>query len=278
MPARNRRGRRQYKDMFRIGVLIIACAAVASAQDAGGDWPFYGHDAAGTKYSPLDLINRSNVNKLAVAWTFHTGDIYAGSRGGLRGRASAFETTPLYVDGTLFVTTPFGRVIALEPETGKQIWAFDPHIDKQAGYGDFANRGVATWRQPDTGKRRIFIATVDARLFALDAITGAPLPDFADDGHIDLRQGLRLPPKEKSEYEETSPPTVVGDVIVIGSGVADNGRTDMASGEVRGYDARTGKLLWTFDPMPGTRTGAANAWSIMTADAARNFVFVPTGS
>jgi quinoprotein glucose dehydrogenase len=262
----------------RIGVLMIACGAAALAQNTDGDWPVYGHDPAGTKYSPLALIDRANVGKLAAAWTFHTGDLYAGSQGGLRGKASAFETTPIYVDGKLFVTTPFGRVIALEPETGRQIWAFDPHVDIQAGYGDFANRGVAIWRQPNTGKRRIFVATIDARLFALDAATGTPLPDFANDGHLDLRQGLRLPPKEKSEYEETSPPTVVGDVVVVGSAVADNARTDMASGEVRGYDVRTGKPLWTFDPMPGTRTGAANAWSILTADASRNLLFVPTGS
>jgi len=138
----------------------------------------------GAKYSPLALINRANAGRLGVAWTYHTKDMYVGSKGGLRGKASAFETTPVYADGTLFITTAFGRVIALEPETGKEKWAFDPHIDTQAGYGDFANRGVATWRDAKSGKRTVFVATIDARLIALDAATGHPLPGFANDGQI----------------------------------------------------------------------------------------------
>jgi quinoprotein glucose dehydrogenase len=217
-------------------------------------------------------------DRFSVAWTFHVGDMYEGSRGGLRGKASAFESTPVYADGTLYVTTAFGRVIALDPDAGTQKWAFDPHIDTHAGYGDFANRGVSTWRDAKTGQRTIFIGTIDARLFALDAATGHPLPGFANDGHVDLKQGLRLPVKGPSEYEETSAPAVIGDIIVVGSGIADNIRTDMPSGEVRAYDVRSGKLLWTFDPMPGTRTGAANAWSRITPDPENNLVFVPTGS
>ena len=246
------------------GLFIYAMALSAQVND-------------GAKYSPLKSINRATVAGLAVAWTFHTGDIYTGSKGGLRGKQSAFETVPLFVDNTLFITTPFGRVIALEPETGKQKWAFDPVVDKQAGWGDFANRGVATWVDPE-GKRRLFVATIDARLFALDALTGHPIPGFANEGHYDLKQGLRLPVKEASEYEETSAPAVIGDVIVVGSAIADNGRTDMPSGEVRAFDVRTGKLLWTFDPLAGTRTGAANAWSTITPDPENGIVFVPTGS
>ena len=220
----------------------------------------------------------SAQDRFPVAWTFHVGDMYAGSKGGLRGKASAFETTPVYADGTLYVTTAFGRVIALDPDAGTQKWAFDPKVDTHAGYGDFANRGVATWRDAKTGKRTIFIATIDARLFALDALTGHPLPGFANDGHVDLKQGLRLPVKDPGEYEETSAPAVIGDIIVVGSAIADNGRTDMPSGEVRAYDVGSGNLLWTFDPMPGTRTGAANAWSRITPDPENNLVFVPTGS
>ncbi len=232
----------------------------------------------GAKYSPLDQINTTNVAQLQPAWTFRTGDLYLGEKGGFRGRASAFETTPLYADNTLFLTTAFCRVIALNPVTGKQIWDFDPKIDVKAGYGDFANRGVATW--VGAGKRRLFLATVDARLIALDAATGRPIAGFSKGGTIDLTQGLRIPllPSARSEYEETSPPAVIGDVVVVGSGIADNGRTDLPSGEVRGFDVRTGKLLWTFDPLPGTRTGGANAWSLITADPPNNLVFVPSGS
>ncbi|MEP6715730.1 MAG: pyrroloquinoline quinone-dependent dehydrogenase [Terriglobia bacterium] len=232
----------------------------------------------GARYFPFRQVNRSNVARLKVAWTFHTGDIYVGSRGGLRGKASAFESTPLYVGGVLYVTTPFGRVIALDAEHGTQKWAFDPHIDQRAGYGDFANRGVAQWLDPKSHRRTLFIGTIDGRLFAIDAASGRPLPNFANDGGIDLKKGLRLPVQEAGEYEETAAPAVIGDVVVVGSAIADNGRTDMPSGEVRGYDVRTGRLLWTFDPMPGTRTGAANAWSAITPDPEHGLVFVPTGS
>jgi quinoprotein glucose dehydrogenase len=232
----------------------------------------------GAKYSPLDQINTANVTQLQPAWTFHTGDLYLGNRGGFRGRASAFETTPLYADGKLFITTGFCRVLALDPVTGRQIWAFDPKIDIKAGYGDFANRGVATW--VSGGKRRLFIATIDARLIALDAADGHVITSFGRKGTVDLTQGLRIPVRSQSpeEYEETSPPAVIGDLVIVGSGVSDNGRTDMPSGEVRAYDVRSGKLVWTFDPLPGTRTGGANAWTLITPDPPNNLVFVPTGS
>ena len=256
---------------------VILCALVVvlagSAADNDGLWPVYGRDAGGSKFSPLASVNRQNVTNLKVAWTFHTGDLYEPKNGD---RKSQFESTPLFIDGTLFVTTPFGRVIALDPDSGRQRWSYDPKVDVTAGYGDFANRGVATWS--DRHQRRIFIATIDARLIALNASTGQPFPDFGDNGQINLKNGLRLPVKDASEYEETSPPAIIGDVVIVGSGIADNGRTDMPSGEVRAYDVRTGKRKWTFDPMPGSRTGAGNAWSVISVDAERNLVFVPTGS
>lgn len=233
----------------------------------------YGRDPGGTRFSPLANVNRENVTSLKIAWTFHTGDLYQPKNGG---RKSQFECTPLFVDGTLFVTTAFGRVLALDPESGRQLWSYDPKVDVTAGYGDFANRGAATWS--DGRQRRIFIATIDARLIALNASTGQPFPDFGDNGQINLKNGLRIPVKNVSEYEETSPPAIVGNVIIVGSGIGDNDRTDMPSGEVRGYDVRTGKRKWTFDPLPGTRTGAGNAWSVISVDVERNLVFVPTGS
>jgi quinoprotein glucose dehydrogenase len=190
------------------------------------------------------------------------------------------------VDGTLFLSTPLGRVIALDPVTGKARWTYDPHIDKDEGYGDFANRGVSTWKSPQ-GIRYLFDATIDARMIALNAATGAEIYS------VDLRKGLRIAPRWFSGYEETSPPAVIGDTLVIGSAVADNGSTTQASGEVRGYDAATGKLRWTWDPIPqnpadaayatwkngsAAHTGAANAWSVIAADPQRNLVFVPVGS
>src|SRR5260370_17740152 len=147
------------------------------------------------------------------------------------------------------------------------------------GYVDFASGGVSTWR---SGKqRRIFVATIDARLIGLDAASGKPAPSFGDNGIVSLRQGLRIPPRPErfADYEETSPPAIVGDTIVIGSGVADNGSVTQPSGEVRGYDAVTGKLKWTWHPIDGINApGAANTWSIIAADPQRGLVFLPTTS
>ncbi|HEX3682637.1 MAG TPA: pyrroloquinoline quinone-dependent dehydrogenase [Bryobacteraceae bacterium] len=269
-------------------LLALACAGLILAAETG-DWSYYGRDPGGQRFSPLTAINRSNVKSLKIAWTFRTGDIYAPKDGS---KPTQFEATPLYVDRTLFLSTPLGRVFALDPVTGNQRWSYDSHVDKDKGYGDNANRGVSTWKSPN-GQRRIYIATIDARLIALDAATGKLCPDFGDNGIVNLRNGLRIAPHWYSDYEETSPPAIVGNTIVIGSAVADNGSTAQASGEVRAFDALTGKLKWSWDPIPqdpralgadtwkngsAARTGAANAWSVIAADPARNLVFVPTGS
>ena len=194
------------------------------------------------------------------------------------GNKSAFETTPIFVGGALYLTTAFGRVIALNPTTGAEKWAFDPKSNLTAGWGDFANRGVAAWVDSRTKQRHLFVATIDARLICVDAEDGSVCPAFVVNGIVNLRTGLRTAPHADWEYEETSPPCVIGDLIVVGSAIADNNRTDAASGEVRAFDVRTGKLIWTWDPMPGRKTGAGNAWSIISADAERNLIFVPTGS
>ncbi len=273
-------------------LMLLICAgwllyAAASAPDPG-DWPVFGHDPGGQRFSSLTAINRSNVSMLKVAWTFRTGDAYQPKHS----KPTAFETTPLYIGGTLYLGTPLGRVMALDPLNGRERWAYDPHIDKDAGYGDYSHRGVSAWQSP-SGKLRIFIATIDAHLISLDAATGKLCSDFGDNGILDLRRNLRLAPHGFADYEETSPPAVVGNTIIVGSAVADNGSTDQASGEVRGFDAITGKLRWTWDPIPqdprdpaargwtsgsAAHTGAGNAWSVIAADPARNLVFVPTGS
>ncbi len=254
---------------------FLVAAALLFGADRG-DWPFYGHDAGGMRYSPLTEISRSNVSSLKVAWTFHTGDAYVPEDGS---KPTQFEATPLYVDEKLFVSTPLGRVFALDPVTGKSVWVFDAHVQKDKGYGDFANRGVSTWVSRD-GKRRIFLATIDARLIALDAATGTPCEDFGDGGTVDLRKGLLIAPHWFAAYEETSPPAVVGDLVIVGSAVADNTRADQPSGEVRAYEAKTGKLVWTWEPLlkDASRVGAANAWSVIAVDAGRKLVYVPTGS
>lgn len=269
--------------------LLPAITAFALlAADGNGTWPSYGNDPGGQRYSPLKSINRDNVSQLKVAWTFRTGDAYKPAHGA----PTRFQATPIYVDGTLFVSTPLGRVIALNPVTGKQQWAYDGKVPRDGGYGDYGNRGLSTWVSP-SGDRHLYIATIDARLIAIDAKTGAACNDFGDNGIVNLRTGLRLPPLQFGDYEETSPPAVVGGTIVVGSAIADNAATNQASGEVRGFDAATGKLKWTWDPIPqsnkpviekswgkgsNTKTGGANAWSVIAADPARGLVFVPTGS
>ena len=268
---------------FACSLLILG--ALLAAQD--GDWPAYGRDPGGERFSPLDAIRRGNVASLQVAWTFRTGDAYEPKSG----RPTAFEATPLHVDGTLYLSTPVGRVIALDPVDGRQRWAFDAMAPREKGYGDFASRGVSTWRRGS--ERRIFVATIDARLIALDAKTGKPIPGFGEQGTVDLRKGLRIGPAGFADYEVTSPPAVIGNTVVVGSAIADGTSNIHPSGEVRGFDAITGRLKWTWDPVPqdpsavggdswkGTsaaRAGSANAWSVIAADPARNLVFVPTSS
>jgi quinoprotein glucose dehydrogenase len=276
--------------------LVLALAGVIAAWGApaipqtSAEWPAWGRDPGGQRFSPLATIDRGNVRTLKVAWTFRTGDAYQPKDS----RPTAFEATPIYVDGTLYLSTPLGRILALDPVTGRQRWAYDAKIRKDMGYGDFASRGVSTWKSP-SGQRRIFLATIDARLIAVDAATGKPCADFGENGAVDLRRGLRIPPAPDgyADYEETSPPAVIGDMIVVGSGIADNNDVSAPSGEVRGFDAVTGKLKWTWDPIPqdpkapgaetwkngsAKRTGAANAWSVIAADPERGLVFVPTGS
>jgi quinoprotein glucose dehydrogenase len=265
-----------------ISVIALCIAQAAGAQSSSTEWRAYGYDALGSRYSPLTQINRENVSRLQVAWTYNSGEPLP-----TRDRRRSLEVTPLVVEGVMYISTPLGKVIALDPTTGKEKWRHDAKVDATVRFGDFTNRGVSYWNG------RIILATTDARLIALDAVSGAPSVGFGSNGVVDLRPGLRNAPFEFAEYEVTSPPAIINDLIVVGSAVADNNRTDAASGEVRAYDARTGALRWAWDPVPqssadrahatweganGHRTGAANAWSVIAADAARDMVYVPTSS
>lgn len=277
--------------------LIVLCTVAAAfpmrafsqaLPDSG--WPTYGHDPGGMRYSPLAKINRDNVSKLKVAWVFHTGDVQDSPDGGKR---SGFETTPILVDGTLYITTGFNRVVALDPATGRQKWSYDPKIARNLEYGDgFVNRGATAWLDTwrPTGKAcrtRIFEATQDARLIALDAANGKPCADFGKSGEISLRDVSGYSP---GRYHMTSPPAVIDDVVIVGSAINDNERVDMPAGTVRAFDARSGAQRWSWDPIPPKtahtnggkfakwETGAANAWSIMAVDQQRDLVFIPTGS
>src|SRR5256885_1816964 len=250
--------------------------SLAQAAPRTGDWPAYGHDAGGTRYSPLAEITPGNVARLRVAWVYRTGDY-------LRDR-SRFEAAPLVVDGTLYVSTPLGHVIALDPERGIERWRYDARVSLEGDYGDFANRGVATWLDQTRGtalpcRRRIFLATVDARLIALDARTGRPCGDFGAGGEVDLAGGVADAPAYHWEYGVTSPPAVASGLVIVGAAVSDNQRVDAPEGVVRAFDARSGRLRWGWGPVPPPRSARpAPARSVPSTDPERDLVFVPTGS
>src|SRR5579883_251375 len=259
-----------------MSAIFIALALLA----ADGDWPNYGNDPGGTRYSTLSQINRENVAKLKPAWEYHTGALKPDTH---NNKKAAFEATPILVDGTLYLSTPYDVVIALDPETGKERWKFDPKVDRSANYSEVTSRGVAAWVDP-TGKRtdpchrRIFIGTIDARLISIDAANGKVCPDF---GEIDLTKAVaHFNEGNWHNYQVTSPPAVIGGIVVVGSSIGDNRLAAAERGIVRAFDARSGKLLWTFDPLPeGLKSaGAANAWAAISADPERDLVFIPTGS
>lgn len=275
-------------------MLFVAMGTLAGGQiRPTRDWPVYGGDAEGTRFSPLARITRSNVANLVVAWRYHTGEPAFDLP-----RQPSLQVTPIVVDDVMYIATPLGKVMALDPATGREIWRFDARVNPRGGYGDFATRGVATWvdttlKPGAPCRRRIYLATVDARLISLDASSGYPCVIFGIEGTIGLRDALRMAPAFRAAYQVTSPPVVVNDLVITGSSIADNSRPAPASGEVRAFDARTGALRWTWHPIPqdakdpayatwrddsAARTGAANAWSIMTADSARDLIFVPTSS
>jgi quinoprotein glucose dehydrogenase len=282
--------------LLGLALALLGCGGGAEHAHAGppSDWPFYGRDPGGSRHAPLDEITRENVRELRVAWTHHTGDL--ARMGSFPWRNASFQATPILVDGSLYLCSALHRVVALDPETGAERWSFDPQVDFSIGRADPACRGVSSWLDaaapPGAAcRRRIYLATTDARLFALDAATGRPCAGFGEDGVVALAGGIAN--AQPGRYGVTSPPAVIGDLVVTGSQIGDNQRTDEASGVVRAWDARSGVLRWAWDPVPrdpsdpawdswedgsAARTGAANAWAQLSADPERDLLFVPTGS
>ena len=268
----------------KAGLLVFAALCAQ-----GQDWGHYGGDAGGTRYSPLKQIHRGNVTSLKPAWTYHTGDISDGTEFPVK---SAFESTPLMVEGVLYFVTPFDRLIALEPETGKQLWVFDPKLDKTKPQMLFANRGAAVWS--DGKQKRLFYGTLDGKLWSIEAKTGKAVDSFGIGGSVDLRAGM-LDPNDKRSfgrgYGMTSPPTVYKDVVICGSIVPDT-EAEGPNGDVRAFDARTGKLVWRFHTVaqPGEfgadtwaegsskGRGGTNMWSMASIDVKRGIAFLPLTS
>jgi quinoprotein glucose dehydrogenase len=218
-------------------------------------------------------ITPANVDRLKIVWTYDTGEAIDHFR-----RDPRFEATPVYDNGKLYVSTPGGLVLALDAETGSEVWKTDLHVSRDWNYSDFANRGVTL------GGDTIFVGTADARLVAIDRATGKLRPGFAKEGTIRLTEGLRHAPRYEGEYGVSSPPAFYRgpngrEIVIVGSFVADNSRAQMASGEVRAFDAKTGVLVWTFHPLPeNSPAGAANTWSRIVVDQPNGLVFLPTGS
>ena len=277
--------------LFGVTFLLLSQVHVTAQPARSVEWPAYGNDAGGMRFSPLTQINPQNVKQLTVAWTFRTGELehYKGTDAAEK---AAFEATPVMVDGTLFFSTPTSRVFAIDAATGQQKWMYDPDVYLRQELSEITSRGVSIWPAPNDkaatqgAAKRVFVATLDGRLIALDALTGQPIPTFGKAGSVDLRAGV-------GNISVTSPPAVIGNTIVVGSSMGDNQRFNYERGVVRAYDALTGALRWSWDPIPRQKTdagfdtwqgpnvaqtGAANAWSLISADAERDLVFIPTTS
>lgn len=254
----------------------------ATADAAAHGWPTYGGQAGGTKYSALSQINRNNVDRLKVAWIFHTGDVRQRSPDS---HPTTSEMTPILANGKLYTCTPLNSVIALDPGTGKQIWRFHFNKRPEETVNPVYNcRGVSYWQASDPREaqqpcgKRILEGTDSGYLLALDADTGRLCPQFGDKGRIDLNA---LDYGGEGRVSLISPPAIYRDVAIVGGTIADNRYLDTRDGIVRGFDIRTGKQVWQWNPIPEALTkvtGGANSWGAMSVDLKRGWVFLPTGS
>ena len=272
------------------GILICCCFRIASAQSKTVEWRYYGGEQGGSRYSTLHQINRANVSSLKRAWTYHTGELELGLK--TADFQASFSSTPLVVDGVMYLSTPSSRVIALDAETGTEIWKFDPQANKPRREFN-SHRGVAYWENRAKTDRRILFGTVDGHLIALSAASGKPISEFGDQGFVDLRADGADRFKQDPSWgaRVTSPPVIYKDLVIIGWGLPEY-PAQGPSGDVRAYSVVTGKLIWTFHtvPRPGEpgnetwsgdswrdRTGT-NVWSMMSVDEERGMVFLPIGS
>jgi quinoprotein glucose dehydrogenase len=281
----------------RARLSLIVCSSLVGSPpvNAGSNdgWTHYGGGQHGLQYSSLAQITTENVADLEEAWRFRTGELGEGHR-----EPFAFQANPILVEGKLYFPTGSAIVFALDPATGKEIWRFDAGIDRSLHHAEIANRGVTSWIDETvaagaTCRHRIFVGTLDARLIALDGTTGELCTDFGEHGQLFLDRDVGAEIDEWINYTVTSPPAIVGDLLIVGSAIGDNRSVETELGIVRGIDARNGTERWRWDPIPRTAddpayagwqpdeaaiTGSANAWAPLAADTDLGLVYVPTGS
>ena len=281
--------------MFKSQPLVSASEAVPVKPVAAGEqqknWAHWGNTTHGDRFAALDQINKQNVDQLQVAWVAHTGDIPQSN-----GSGAEDQNTPLQIGDTLYVCTPYSKVLALDVDSGKEKWRYDskataPNWQRCRGLGYYeesqAQVSPAADAQPAACSRRLFLPTTDARLIAIDADNGKLCDAFGDHGIVDLSVGMGE--IKAGYYQQTSTPLVAGNVVVVGGRVADNFSTGEPPGVVRAYDVHTGKLAWAWDPgnpnltgePPAGQTytrGTPNVWSAMSYDAKLNLIYLPTGN
>lgn len=245
-------------------------------------WDSFHGQLNAQKYSPLTQITADNVGKLTKVWEFHTGDV---SDGKGDTPATVWSATPIFANDTLYIGTPFDRLIALDPGTGKEKWHYDTKSSRKAlTQPVLKNRGVSYWqaKNPVTGEacqKMVYMGTVDGKLFALDADSGKPCSGFADNGVLDLNQWNTV--NAKYPLSVLQPPTVVGNHLLVGWAGKDWAYAEAPPGTVFSVNAQTGKLEWTFEAIPAEirkRTGTANVWTHMSADEANGLVYLPVSS
>ena len=271
-------------------LLLHASLSITTGQRPRVEWRFYGGDQGATRYSSIADINRSNVTDLHLAWTWKPGERALPEFGTQPG---TFQNTPLMIDDVLYVSTPYNRVVALDARSGRELWRYDPEPfrDGQPPNGTgFVHRGVAAWRD-EASALRIFINS-RYRLISLDAKSGAPVRSFGDNGIVDLMVGLSWR-GDRRHYTNTSPPIVYRNLVILGNGVGDRlVYPNDLPGDVRAFDARTGRNVWTFHPIPrpgefGNETwendswkytGHTNVWAPMSLDESRGLLYLPVST
>ena len=276
----------------RIALLLVWTIAAPYVHATETDWPTYGNDPGSTKYADLDQLNANNVAKLRVAWQWQSPD-NALVRADPKKTPWGFKSTPLKVGHMLYTSTSLGHVAAIDAATGKSIWVFDTrtYADGRPTNLGFNHRGVAYWSN-NKGQSRIFMPTNNGYLWALDAETGEPLQGFGEAGRVDLTLGLGRA-IERKHYSVISAPTVVADVVVVGSSILDGPKNkEMPPGHVRAFDPITGEQVWVFETIPQGQaygsntweneswryTGNANVWTGISADLELGYVYLPTGT